>query len=229
MATPTAIVAYLGLFAGAAVLFLFVNLLVGKLLRPNLPNQEKLEVYECGEPTIGSSFVQFDLRFYVVALLFIIFDVEVAFFFPWATVYGKATQLTSPNMPVVMAELDPSLSPTELSPQASERLRELGVNSPTLPTLSPARARELNVGSDPAAQSRAAMQDMAGKIALTSLWDIGLFFAVLMVGFAYVWKRGDLDWVRSTRSHSGEVVERAPVSLELEQRGARPAGSILTA
>ncbi len=229
MATPTAIVAYLGLFAGAAVLFLFVNLLVGKLLRPNLPNQEKLEVYECGEPTIGSSFVQFDLRFYVVALLFIIFDVEVAFFFPWATVYGKATQLTSPNMPVVMAELDPSLSPTELSPQASERLRELGVNSPTLPTLSPARARELNVGSDPAAQSRAAMQDMAGKIALTSLWDIGLFFAVLMVGFAYVWKRGDLDWVRSTRSHGGEVVERAPVSLELEQRGARPAGSILTA
>jgi NADH-quinone oxidoreductase subunit A len=229
MATPTAIVAYLGLFAGAAVLFLFVNLLVGKLLRPNLPNQEKLEVYECGEPTIGSSFVQFDLRFYVVALLFIIFDVEVAFFFPWATVYGKATQLTSPNMPVVMADLDPSLSPTELSPQASERLRELGVNSPTLPTLSPARARELNVSSDPAAQSRAAMQDMAGKIALTSLWDIGLFFAVLMVGFAYVWKRGDLEWVRSTRNHAGEVVERAPVTLEVEQRGARPAGSILTA
>jgi NADH-quinone oxidoreductase subunit A len=229
MATPTAIVAYLGLFAGAAVLFLFVNLLVGKLLRPKLPNTEKLEVYECGEPTIGSSFVQFDLRFYVVALLFIIFDVEVAFFFPWATVYGKATQLTSPNMPVVMADLDPSLSPTELSPQASERLRELGVNSPTLPTLSPVRARELNVGSDPAAQSRAAMQDMAGKIALTSLWDIGLFFAVLMVGFAYVWKRGDLDWVRSTRSHAGEVVERAPVTLEVEQRGARPAGSILTA
>ena len=229
MATPTAIVAYLGLFAGAAVLFLFVNLLVGRLLRPRLPNREKLEVYECGEPTIGSSFVQFDLRFYVVALLFIIFDVEVAFFFPWATVYGKATQLTSPNMPVVMADLDPSLSPTELSPQATERLRELGVNSPTLPTLSPARARELNVSSDPAAQSRAAMQDMAGKIAVTSLWDIGVFFAVLMVGFAYVWKRGDLDWVRSTRSHSGEVVERAPVTLEVEQRGGRPAGSILTA
>ena len=96
-----------GLFAGVAVLFLFVNLLVGRFLRPRLPNKEKLEVYECGEPTIGSSFVQFDLRFYVVALLFIIFDVEVAFFFPWATVFGKATQLTAPNMPVVMADLDP--------------------------------------------------------------------------------------------------------------------------
>src|SRR5215207_5565178 len=221
MATPTAIVAYLALFAGAAVLFLFVNLLVGRLLRPRLPNQEKLEVYECGEPTIGSSFVQFDLRFYVVALLFIIFDVEVAFFFPWATVFGKATQLSSPNMPVVMSDVDPSGSPTELSPQAAERLRELGVESPVVPTLSPARARELNVGDDPAETSRAAVQDTARKIAITSLWDIGVFFAVLMVGFAYVWKRGDLDWVRSTRSHSGEVVERAPVTLEVDQRSAR--------
>ena len=82
MATPTAIVAYLTLFVAVGFLFLFVNLLVGWLLRPKLPNNEKLEVYECGEPAIGSSFVQFDLRFYVVALLFIIFDVEVAVFFP---------------------------------------------------------------------------------------------------------------------------------------------------
>ena len=43
--------------------------------------------------------MQFDLRFYVVALLFIIFDVEVAFFFPWATVFGKATQLVDENVP----------------------------------------------------------------------------------------------------------------------------------
>ena len=111
MASPTAIVAYLALFAGIAGIFLFVNLLVGKLVRPDLPNREKLEVYECGEPAIGSSFVQFDLRFYVVALLFIIFDVEIAFFFPWATVFGKATQLTSPNMPVVASEMDPAGDP----------------------------------------------------------------------------------------------------------------------
>ena len=95
MATPTAIAAYVALFALTGFLFLFANLLVGWLVRPRLPNQEKLEVYECGEPTIGSSFVQFDLRFYVVALLFIIFDVEVAFFFPWAAVFGKATQLAA--------------------------------------------------------------------------------------------------------------------------------------
>src|SRR5688572_26225810 len=95
MASPTAIAAYVALFALTGFLFLFVNLLVGWLVRPRLPNQEKLEVYECGEPTIGSSFVQFDLRFYVVALLFIIFDVEVAFFFPWAAVFGKATQMAA--------------------------------------------------------------------------------------------------------------------------------------
>ena len=68
------IAAYLALFAGVGVVFLFANLLVGKFLRPNNPSPEKQEVYECGEPAIGSSFVQFDLRFYVVALLFIIFD-----------------------------------------------------------------------------------------------------------------------------------------------------------
>jgi len=225
MATPTAIVAYLGLFAGAAVLFLFINLLVGRLVRPELPNQEKLEVYECGEPTIGSSFVQFDLRFYVVALLFIIFDVEVAFFFPWATVYGKATQLASRDMPILQADVVPGGSLTELSPQAAERLREIGVRSPTTATFSADGA----VGSDAAAVARAAAKDTARKMAVASLWDIGVFFGVLMVGFAYVWKRGDLNWVRSTRSHSGEVVERAPVTLETAPRGGRPAGSILTA
>src|ERR1700712_389595 len=73
---------------GAA--FVFVNLLAGSLLRPKLPNPEKSAVYECGEPTIGSSWVQFDLRFYIVALVFLIFDVEVALFYPWAVAYGSA-------------------------------------------------------------------------------------------------------------------------------------------
>lgn len=229
MATPIAIVAYLGLFAGAAVLFLFVNLLVGRLVRPKLPNEEKLEVYECGEPTIGSSFVQFDLRFYVVALLFIIFDVEVAFFFPWATVYGKATQLMSPDMPVVAADVDPAGSTAAFSPQAIQRLREMGVEAPEMPTMDAARARELGVGGESGAAERAGIREAARKIALTSLVDIGVFFAVLMVGFAYVWKRGDLDWVRSTRSHQGDIVERAPVTLELEEPVRRSAGSVLSA
>src|SRR6185437_804911 len=125
MATPLAIAAYIALFAVTGFLFLFVNLLVGWLVRPRLPNQEKLEVYECGEPTIGSSFVQFDLRFYVVALLFIIFDVEVAFFFPWATVFGKSTQLMDKSFgEAVVAQAQASV--TKPQPQwTDEERREI--------------------------------------------------------------------------------------------------------
>src|SRR5690349_15987188 len=103
MITPTAIAGYIALFIGLSGVFLLVNLLIGSLARPNNPSKEKGEIYECGEPTIGSSFVQFDIRFYVVALLFIIFDVEVAFFFPWATVFGKANELANPRVAVVQS------------------------------------------------------------------------------------------------------------------------------
>jgi NADH-quinone oxidoreductase subunit A len=229
MATPTAIVAYLVLFAGIGVLFLFANLVVGRFVRPRLPNTEKLEIYECGEPTIGSSFVQFDLRFYVVALLFIIFDVEVAFFFPWATVYGKATQLASPNMPVLAADVDPAGgSVGELSPQAAQRMRELGIANPTLPTLTAETAASLGRRAGEAQQNRAAVAALGKRIATTSLVDIAVFFAVLMVGFAYVWRRGDLDWVRATSNQHPTVAQRPPPG-DLPVRAARPAESILSA
>lgn len=228
MATPTAIVAYLGLFAGVAAIFLFVNLLVGRFLRPNLPNEEKLEIYECGEPTIGSSFVQFDLRFYVVALLFIIFDVEVAFFFPWATVYGKATQLSSAAMPVVMADVDPEGAADQWSPQAEARLLELGFANAAVPQLTDDEAQALGIAAESPAARRAAVQQTAATLAKASIWDIGVFFAILMVGFFYVWKRGDLDWVRSVQSQAGAVVERAPPVERYEQQG-RVAASILSA
>src|SRR6188474_1052575 len=144
MSSPVAIAAYIALFAVTGFLFLFVNLLVGWLVRPRLPNQEKLEVYECGEPTIGSSFVQFDLRFYVVALLFIIFDVEVAFFFPWAAVFGKATQLAA----------EPATA--QASPLSTTRLAELG--------LPDAMAAKSIQGAD--------LQKSADNLALMSLADI---------------------------------------------------------
>src|ERR1700680_1866977 len=143
MASPIVIVAYLALFAGAGVLFLFVNLLIGHFLRPKLPNAEKLEVYECGEPTIGSSFVQFDLRFYVVALLFIIFDVEVAFFFPWATVYGKATHLMDPHLPKVAQQVEITADPNQLTPEVAAVFGELGIANPTIPPLSDVSAKSL--------------------------------------------------------------------------------------
>ena len=93
MSSSLSIVGYLALFTTVGVIFVFANLLLGYFLRPHNSHEEKDEIYECGEPTIGSSFVQFDLRFYVVALLFIIFDVEVAFFFPWASVFGKSMEM----------------------------------------------------------------------------------------------------------------------------------------
>ncbi len=230
-ATPTAIVAYLTLFVGVAVLFLLVNLLVGKLVRPKSPNKEKLEVYECGEPVIGSSYVQFDLRFYVVALLFIIFDVEVAFFFPWATVFGKATQLASPQMEVLAVAQDPHAEPNLLSEAARNRYRELGVDEDTVIPWTPEVAGQHQSATDAASLHRAAVRQNARKIAAASLLDIGLFFAVLLVGFAYVWRRGDLDWVRSVSRQEDEVVERTLNSEQIRGSGAPPrsTGSILSA
>src|SRR6516225_2256490 len=92
------LVGYLLLFVVVGVGFILIHLLIGKVIRPAKMDAEKATIYECGEPTIGSAWVQFDLRFYVVALLFVIFDVEVAFFFPWAIVYGKLTELGKPGL-----------------------------------------------------------------------------------------------------------------------------------
>src|SRR5436189_6292955 len=89
---------YLLLFTGVGVAFILVNLSVGKFIRPARMTAEKATIYECGEPTIGSAWVQFDLRFYVVALLFVIFDVEMAFFFPWAVVFGRANTLAKADL-----------------------------------------------------------------------------------------------------------------------------------
>src|SRR5579871_2585205 len=94
---PT-LLAYVLLFTAIAAFFIFIHLVIGRFVRPYRPDAEKLTVYECGEPTIGSSWIQFDLRFYVVALLFVIFDVEMAFFFPWAVVFGKSNEIASSSL-----------------------------------------------------------------------------------------------------------------------------------
>lgn len=76
-------------FILAAGLFIGVTLLFGRLVRPSKPNPEKLTTYECGEDPVGSPWVQFNIRFYVFALVFIIFDVEIVFLLPWAVVFDK--------------------------------------------------------------------------------------------------------------------------------------------
>lgn len=66
--------------------FVFGNLLIGHFARPNNPTLDKLRIYECGEPTIGSSWIRYNIRFYTIALVYLIFDVEVVFLFPAALV-----------------------------------------------------------------------------------------------------------------------------------------------
>ncbi|MCZ6571788.1 MAG: NADH-quinone oxidoreductase subunit A [Planctomycetota bacterium] len=81
------------IFALFGGVFVWVNLFViGKLLlrRPHKPKfGEKEETYECGEPTIGDAWIRFDIRFYTLALIFLIFDIEVALLFPWAVAYDE--------------------------------------------------------------------------------------------------------------------------------------------
>ena len=110
-------------FLVVAVGFVVVNLIVWKVLRPERFSEEKLTTYECGENPQGSAWIQFNIRFYVFALIFIVFDVEAAFLLPWAVVF-----------------------------------KELG---------------------------------------LLAFVEGLVFIGILAVGLAYVWAKGDLEWVRA--------------------------------
>jgi NADH-quinone oxidoreductase subunit A len=124
------------LFGGAFVLLNMVA--IGRLLRSKTKyTEQKSTSYECGEPTFGSAFVRFDIRFYVLALVFVIFDVEVLFLFPWAVV-----------------------------------LKEMG---------------------------------------MLALVEAAVFVLVLAVGLAYVWKKGDIDWIpHHGQQASGAVPSSGP-------------------
>lgn len=150
------------IFVVFGAVFVFLNLTVGSLARPHVPNPEKSAVYECGEPSIGSSWVQFDLRFYIVALVFLIFDVEVALFYPWAVAYGSAAAM---GEAIGMSAFD------------------------------------------------------IRKVAIV---DMLFFFSVLIVGYAYLWRFGYLDWVRSAATTSLKVDYRPGIDLRQEARVDRP-------
>ena len=108
------------IFLIIGALFVAGGLFAAWLLRPRRPYPGKLAPYECGEEPVGDAWVRFNVRFYVVALIFLIFDVEIVFLFPWALVY-----------------------------------RELG---------------------------------------LFGFLEMAVFLVILLVGYAYVWVKGDLDW-----------------------------------
>jgi NADH-quinone oxidoreductase subunit A len=110
--------------------FLLVTLTLGKLLRPSAPSVDKGLNYECGERPIGPGWFNFNPRFYVIALVFLIFDVEVAFTYPVAVVFK----------------------------------------------------RWISRGD-----------------AVPALLEIGAFIAVLAFALGYVWRRGDLEWLRQLK------------------------------
>lgn len=76
-------------FVVVAIGFLAVNLLVWWVIRPSRYSAEKITTYECGENPRGSAWIQFNIRFYVFALIFVVFDVEAVFLLPWAVVFRK--------------------------------------------------------------------------------------------------------------------------------------------
>jgi len=115
----------------SGVVLVLLTLMLGKLLSPKKPTAEKLTTYECGEEPMGSSWVSFNSRFYVIALVFLLFDVELVFIFPWATVFGNTALM--------------------------------------------------------AADARWGWFTLA---------EMALFVGILIVGLVYVWKKGDLDWVK---------------------------------
>lgn len=214
------LVGYLLLFLGVGIAFILVHLLAGKLLRPAKMNLEKATIYECGEPTIGSAWIQFDLRFYVIALLFVVFDVEVAFFFPWAVVFGSANTVANTQLPPQQqATAFTSLIPTGPGYGDAEKRQTIAqqlANSQADPTVDPKGVREA-----------------ASRFAWIAFLDILVFFGVLLVGFAYLWKRGDLVWVRSTaaettaETEAGTEVGMGPTGAPLTGpgRGQVPAGA----
>lgn len=120
------------LFA-AGIAIVFAALIASRIIAPHNPNPMKNSTYECGEEPIGSPWIRFNTRFYVIALIFLIFDVEVLFLFPWA----------------------------------------------------------LNLV----------------KMGLFAWLDMAVFILILMVGLAYVWGKGDLEWVRPLGSAGSAVKE----------------------
>jgi NADH-quinone oxidoreductase subunit A len=85
------------LFLIGGIVFILITFLVSKLIRPNRPNAQKLSTYESGEEPISSAWTQFNIRFYIVALIFILFEVELVFLFPWATIFARKELIEETN------------------------------------------------------------------------------------------------------------------------------------
>ncbi len=80
---------FIGVFLVLAPVFPFMALLIPRLIAPRKPNRTKQETYECGIETVGDAYVQFKVQYYIFALVFLIFDVETVFLYPWAVAFNQ--------------------------------------------------------------------------------------------------------------------------------------------
>ena len=85
------------LFILAGIIFILVTLFVSKIIRPHRPNAEKLSTYESGEEPVSSAWAQFNIRFYIIALIFLLFEVEIVFMFPWSTIFANEELIKQTN------------------------------------------------------------------------------------------------------------------------------------
>ena len=80
---------FIGIFVVVVLIFPFIALGLAYLLRPKKPNPVKTDTFECGLQTFGDTWVQFRAQYFVYALVFVVFDIEAVFLFPWAVAYDK--------------------------------------------------------------------------------------------------------------------------------------------
>jgi NADH:ubiquinone oxidoreductase subunit 3 (subunit A) len=82
---------FIAILAVISVITPMAPIMIGRLIGPSKPNREKNSTYECGVETVGDTWVQFKVQYYIFALVFLVFDIEVVFLFPWAVAYNHLT------------------------------------------------------------------------------------------------------------------------------------------
>jgi len=96
---------FIGLFAVVAIVFPVAAVVVASFLRPKRPSKVKASTYECGLETVGPTWVRFKAQYYLYALVFVVFDVETAFLYPWAVAYKQLTAFALVEMMLFLAIL----------------------------------------------------------------------------------------------------------------------------
>jgi len=96
---------FIGLFFLMATVFAALPLVAARIFRPRKPSPGKQDPYECGMPKVGDAWIQFKIQYYLYALVFIVFDVEVVLIFPWAVVFKQLGIFAFIEMAIFLAIL----------------------------------------------------------------------------------------------------------------------------